>query len=147
MPMPDPGRIIRPARPWKGAIRRSTSSFFTSRYARFVTNYGTLDILWFDYSSPQIQGESWRANELVAMVRQQQPAIITNNRLYRSAAAGWHDDHHLEPFDNRYGDFCTPEQRIPPTGVPGVGLGNVHDDQHHLGLFETRPRLEINARR
>jgi alpha-L-fucosidase len=85
-----------------------------------VTGYGKLDILWFDYSSPQIQGESWKANQLVAMVRQQQPDIVTNNRLYRSAAAGWHDDHHLEPFDNRYGDFCTPEQRIPPTGIPGV---------------------------
>ncbi len=85
-----------------------------------VTNYGTLDILWFDYSSPQIQGESWKANELVATVRHNQNAIVTNNRLYRSPEAGWHDDHHLEPFDNRYGDFCTPEQRIPPVGVPGV---------------------------
>ncbi len=94
--------------------------FLHAHVRELVTNYGPLDILWFDYSSPQIQGESWRANELVAMVRQQQPAIITNNRLFRSTAAGWHDDHHLEPFDNRYGDFCTPEQRIPPTGVPGV---------------------------
>ncbi len=54
------------------------------------------------------------------MVRQHQPGIILNNRLYRSPQAGWYDDHHLEPFDNRFGDFCTPEQHIPPTGVPGV---------------------------
>ncbi len=94
--------------------------FLHQQVREIVTNYGPLDILWFDYSNPEIQGESWRANELVAMVRQLQPAIITNNRLYRSAEAGWHDDHHLEPFDNVYGDFCTPEQRIPPTGVPGV---------------------------
>ncbi len=94
--------------------------FLHQQVREIVTNYGPLDILWFDYSNPEIQGESWRANELVAMVRQEQPAIITNNRLYRSAEAGWHDDHHLEPFDNAYGDFCTPEQRIPPTGVPGV---------------------------
>ncbi len=85
-----------------------------------VSNYGTLDILWFDYSSRDIQGESWKADKLIAMVRQHQPNIAINNRLYRSPEAGWHDDHHLEPFDNRYGDFCTPEQRIPPTGVPGV---------------------------
>ena len=94
--------------------------FLRSQLHEIVSNYGDLDVLWFDYSSKQIQGESWKANELVAMVREHQKAIITNNRLYRSPEAGWHDDHHLEPFDNRYGDFCTPEQRIPPTGVPGV---------------------------
>ncbi len=94
--------------------------FLRSQVNEIVTNYGTLDVLWFDYSSRQIQGESWKANELVALVRKHQPGIIINNRLYRSPEAGWHDDHHLAPFDNQYGDFCTPEQRIPPTGVPGV---------------------------
>ena len=104
----------------QGRDPRIYVQFLHDQVRELVTNYGPLDILWFDYSSVEIQGESWKANELVAMVRQAQPAIIVNNRLYRSPQAGWHDDHHLGPFDNRYGDFCTPEQTIPPTGIPGV---------------------------
>ena len=115
-----PGSNNPPCETMEGRDPKIYVQFLHQQMRESITDYGTLDILWFDYSSPQIQGESWRANELVAMVRQLQPAIITNNRLYNSAEAGWHDDHHLEPFDNRYGDFCTPEQRIPPTGVPGV---------------------------
>ncbi len=94
--------------------------FLRSQVEEIVSRYGRLDVLWFDYSSQEYQGDAWRANELMALARQHQPGIIINNRLYRSPEAGWFDDHHLEPFDSRYGDFCTPEQRIPPTGVPGV---------------------------
>lgn len=94
--------------------------FLGSQVEEIVSRYGRLDVLWFDYSSREYQGDAWRANELMALARRRQPGIIINNRLYRSPEAGWFDDHHLEPFDSRYGDFCTPEQRIPPTGVPGV---------------------------
>jgi alpha-L-fucosidase len=94
--------------------------FLNSQVEEIVSHYGRLDVLWFDYSSKEYQGAAWRANELMALARRYQPGIIINNRLYRSPEAGWFDDHHLEPFDSRYGDFCTPEQRIPPTGVLGV---------------------------
>ncbi len=94
--------------------------FLNGQVEEIVSRYGRLDVLWFDYSSREYQGQAWRANELMALARRHQPGIIINNRLYRSPEAGWFDDHHLEPFDSRYGDFCTPEQRIPPTGVPGV---------------------------
>ena len=96
----------------QGRDPRVYVQFLHDQVRELVTNYGPLDILWSHYSSAEIQGESWKANELVAMVREAQPAIIVNNRLYRSPQAGWHDDHHLGPFDNRYGDFCTPEQTI-----------------------------------
>lgn len=34
-----------------------------------VTNYGKLDIMWFDYSFDDYAGEKWKAKELVSMIR------------------------------------------------------------------------------
>lgn len=89
-----------------------------------VSNYGRVDVLWWDYSSQQFQGdEAWRATDLMAMVRTKQPAIIMNNRLYRIPEAGWKSmatEGYTATLDPRYGDFITPEQHIPDTGMPGV---------------------------
>jgi alpha-L-fucosidase len=46
-----------------------------------------------------------------------------NNRLFRSAEAGWKSmgtDGFSARLDPKYGDFVTPEQHIPATGMPGV---------------------------
>jgi alpha-L-fucosidase len=46
-----------------------------------------------------------------------------NNRLFRIPAAGWKAqgvEGYTPQLDTRYGDFITPEQHIPPTGMPGV---------------------------
>ena len=48
-----------------------------------MSNYGPVDILWWDFSSKDFQGdEAWRATDLMKMVRAKQPRIIVNNRLY-----------------------------------------------------------------
>ncbi len=103
-----------------------------SRYVQYlhaqaeelVSNYGRVDVLWWDYSSQDFQGdEAWRATELMAMVRKHQPAIIMNNRLFRTPEAGWKSmgtDGFVGTLDSRYGDFITPEQHIPDTGMPGI---------------------------
>jgi alpha-L-fucosidase len=88
-----------------------------------MSNYGPIDIVWWDYSKEQCQGESWRAKELIELVRKHQPQIVMNNRLYRSPEAGWPKSHDWSEgfsIDPQYGDFCTPEQKIPPNGVEGV---------------------------
>ncbi len=88
-----------------------------------MSNYGPIDLVWWDFSSKECQGESWRADELVALVRKHQPRIVMNNRLYRSVEAGWPDKSDWSKgfsIDPKYGDFCTPEQKIPPNGVEGV---------------------------
>jgi alpha-L-fucosidase len=63
------------------------------------------------------QGESWRAPELMNMVRRHQPRIIMNNRLYFSPNV---EGDNLGLFDPSKGDFTTPEQHIPATGHPGT---------------------------
>jgi alpha-L-fucosidase len=96
-----------------------------NRYVRFMhqqaeevaSRYGTLDILWWDFSSKETQGDRWRAPELMAMVRRHQPRILMNNRLYHSENVSGDN---LGIFDVAKGDFTTPEQHIPATGMPGV---------------------------
>lgn len=89
-----------------------------------VSNYGPIDILWWDYSAQDFQGdEAWRAFELMSRVRTRQPLILMNNRLFRIPEAGWKSmgtEGYAPSLDPKYGDFITPEQHIPATGMPGV---------------------------
>ncbi|MGM0400450.1 MAG: alpha-L-fucosidase [Chloroflexota bacterium] len=57
------------------------------------SNYGPLDIMWFDGSWPH-DAEAWRAEELFSTIRGLQPHILINDRACLP------------------GDFDTPEQRI-----------------------------------
>ena len=80
-----------------------------------VTNYGKLDLLWFDFSYDDMTGEKWKATELIKMVRHYQPDVIIDNRL-----EGAGDNHGSIATDNPLiysGDFASPEQIIPPKGV------------------------------
>ena len=51
------------------------------------TNYGKLDVLWFDFSYDTLRGEAWKATELINMVRKLQPDVIIDNRLEVSGEA------------------------------------------------------------
>jgi alpha-L-fucosidase len=77
--------------------------------------YGAVDILWMDYSRNQYQGEAWGAKELVGLVRENQPGILINNRL-------WVNENKGSDLYEKYwfGDFTTPEQHIPATGIEGI---------------------------
>lgn len=80
-----------------------------------VTNYGKIDILWFDFSYDDMCGEKWKATELIKMVRKYQPDVIIDNRLEGSG-----EDHGSIATANPLiysGDFASPEQIIPPEGV------------------------------
>jgi len=79
------------------------------------TNYGKIDILWFDYSYDHMTGEKWSATELVRMVRSLQPEVIIDNRLEVSGEGfgSLLTDNPLEYS----GDFVSPEQIIPPEGI------------------------------
>jgi len=82
-----------------------------------TTNYGKLDILWFDYSFGEYHGEKWKAKELVQMVRKNQPDIILDNRLETHPPAA-------ERVLTKFGDFESPEQIIPDEVVKDK-YGNV----------------------
>jgi len=83
--------------------------FMHGQVRELLTNYGKIDIIWFDFSYDDMAGEKWRAAELVKLARSLQPDIIMDNRL----VAGHEDPSNAAA----YGDFASPEQIIPPEGV------------------------------
>ena len=84
-----------------------------------MSNYGPVDIVWWDFSSKDFQGdEAWRATDLIREVRAKQPQIIMNNRLFAAATVKPSDED--KSFMTDHGDFATPEQHIPATGMPGI---------------------------
>ena len=80
-----------------------------------LTNYGQIGVLWFDgewieeWTEPQ-------GSELYNFVRDLQPNIIINNRVGK----GRKGMQGLSKGEEYAGDFGTPEQQIPPKGLPGV---------------------------
>lgn len=79
------------------------------------TNYGQIDIMWFDFSYGEMRSEKWHATDLVNMVRRYQPNIILDNRLEVSGE-GFGSLQTNSPTVYS-GDFVSPEQIIPPNGL------------------------------
>jgi alpha-L-fucosidase len=76
----------------EGARRRFVD-YIHGQVRELCSNYGKLDVLWYDVSWP-LKPEGWESAKMNAMVRELQPDIIINNR------SGLPED------------FQTPEQRI-----------------------------------
>lgn len=90
-------------------------NYMHDQVRELCTNYGKIDILWFDFSYGTMRGEAWSATELVDMVRRLQPGVIIDNRLEVSGEGyGSLADCSPTPY---HGDFVSPEQMIPPRGI------------------------------
>lgn len=84
--------------------------YMHNQVEELMTNYGKIDLLWFDYSfGEEYRGEKWKATKLVEMVRKHQPDILVDNRL-----GGNMESENPESFA---GDFEGPEQIIPSETV------------------------------
>jgi alpha-L-fucosidase len=88
-----------------------------------LTDYGKLDIMWFDYSYGEMRSERWRATELMTMIRELQPHIIVDNRLEGAGDTGSGGSIYTSDPSVYSGDFASPEQIIPHSGVTDE-LGN-----------------------
>ncbi len=84
---------------------KNYTDYMYNQVEELVTNYGKIDILWFDYSFGDYKGEKWGATKLINMVKKYQPQIIIDNRL-----GGNMETEHPEIWA---GDFEGPEQIIP----------------------------------
>ena len=88
--------------------------FMHGQVKELVTEYGHLDIMWFDFSYGDMKAEKWGAKELIKMVRENQPEIILNNRLLGDGTI------ESERNISIYGDFETPEQGVPDKCISDV---------------------------
>ncbi|PWT92099.1 MAG: alpha-L-fucosidase [Blastocatellia bacterium] len=75
------------------AARRRFVDYIHGQVQELMTNYGKVDILWYDVAWP-LDPKGWESVEMNTMVRKLQPDIIINNRSKIPE------------------DFDTPEQRI-----------------------------------
>ena len=110
-----------PRRAWEN--NRSTEGVDFEKYIKYLkaqlkellTNYGDVAVLWFDGEWENTWADK-RGIDLYNYVRSLQPNIIINNRVGASR-------NNLQGFTKGggfAGDFGTPEQQIPATGMPGI---------------------------
>jgi alpha-L-fucosidase len=95
---------------------RYVETYMKPQLRELLTQYPSIDVLWFD-------GEwipDWnddRGRELYDYLRVIKPSLIINNRVghTRQGLSGLNKEGRIG-----LGDFGTPEQRVPPEGLPGV---------------------------
>ncbi len=95
---------------------RYVETYMKPQLKELVTQYPAIDVLWFD-------GEwvaDWtdaKGKDLYNWLRAIKPTLIINNRVghSRQGLAGLTTEGQVG-----VGDFGTPEQRVPPEGLPGV---------------------------
>ncbi|MFA5645517.1 MAG: alpha-L-fucosidase [Candidatus Ratteibacteria bacterium] len=79
--------------------------YMHAQVKELLSNYGKIDVIWFDFSYDEMSGDKWNAEELVKTVRSLQPDILIDDRL----VAGIYS---LKK-DLIFGDFISPEQILP----------------------------------
>ncbi|MBQ9366824.1 MAG: alpha-L-fucosidase [Victivallales bacterium] len=88
----------------KGRSMKRYAKYMRDQVTELLTNYGKIDIMWFDFSYPNDNGKGrndWESEKLVKLVRKLQPDIIIDNRLDLPGS----------------GDIVTPEQYTPDKGM------------------------------
>jgi len=102
-------------RPAAGADFDRYVPYMKNQVGELLANYGPIGVLWFDGEWEKTWNEKY-GRDLYQYVRSLQPDIIINNRVGASRSG-------MEGFSldkESAGDFGTPEQQIPATGLPGV---------------------------
>ena len=90
---PDGGRCL-----YDPAARRRFVEFTHGCVRELMSDYGKIDILWYDVPRPLANAEGWESDAMNQMVRSLQPHILINNRSRLPE------------------DFSTPEGRVTPEG-------------------------------
>lgn len=88
--------------------------FYREQIRELLTNYGQVDIMWFDHVGGR-DWSKWRFDELFEMMYDLQPKLIVNNRAARFCGPKTDDDKgpaSAEIEKMTLGDYYTPEGKI-----------------------------------
>jgi alpha-L-fucosidase len=115
------------SRPVEGADFDRYYAHLKNQLRELLTHYGPIGILWFDGEWESTWTHAY-GEPLYEYVRSLQPDIIVNNRVDkgRGGMAGMTTGQHA-------GDYGTPEQEIPATGLPGMDWETCMTMNDHWG--------------
>jgi alpha-L-fucosidase len=93
---------------------RKFDTWYRGQIEELLTNYGKVDMMWFDHVGGRDWGK-WRFDELFALMYRLQPQLLVNNRAARFCGPASPEDRgpatpEIRKITN--GDFGTPEQSI-----------------------------------
>ena len=123
-----PRRSWEKSRTTAGADFRKYVNYMKAELMELLTNYGEIGVLWFDGEWESTWNEAF-GKEIYSYCRSLQPNLIINNRV----GAGRMDMEGLTKEGSFGGDFGTPEQQIPATGLPGVDWETCMTMNDHWG--------------
>jgi alpha-L-fucosidase len=94
----------------RGRVQSRYAKYMRDQVTELLTNYGDVDVMWFDFSYPKPDGSGkgsleWESELLLETVRALRPSILLNDRM--DLPSGW--------------DFKTPEQYQPRQWVEHDG--------------------------
>jgi alpha-L-fucosidase len=75
--------------------------YLYNQVEQLLTDYGKIDLLFFDYTSKYKESSEWQAEKLLELIYSLQPEILVNDRLSYDKVPVF------------YGDYCTPEISLP----------------------------------
>jgi alpha-L-fucosidase len=115
-------------RPAEGADLNRYIKYMKAQLEELTSHYGKIGVLWFDGEWEETWTHEYGV-DLYNYVRNLQPDIIINNRVDngRSGMAG------MTREGGYAGDFGTPEQEIPSTGMPGMDWETCMTMNDHWG--------------
>jgi alpha-L-fucosidase len=122
-----------PRRGWEdwsseGADLDRYLEYLHAQVTELLTNYGDIGVMWFDGEWERTWNHEY-GQALYDLCRELQPDVIVNNRVDvgRGGMAG------MTTEGGYAGDFGTPEQEIPATGLPGVDWETCMTMNRHWG--------------
>jgi alpha-L-fucosidase len=86
--------------------RRRFLDFTQGCVRELMSNYGKIDILWYDVSWPLRSPEAWESMEMNSMARELQPHILINNRSQLPEDFGTPEEHVTAEAKGRDWEAC-----------------------------------------
>ncbi len=107
-----------PRRDWEtrsadGASMDRYVEYLRAQVTELLTNYGDVAVMWFDGEWESTWNSKY-GDALYELCRKLQPNVIVNNRVTVGR------DGIEDATKQKTGDYGTPEQYIPPEGIPGL---------------------------
>ena len=98
---PDGGRAA-----YDSAARKRFNDYIWALNDELLTNYGKIDILWYDVAMPMEHWEGWNSVEMNQHMRSLQPDLIINNRSRLDEDFGTPEEHITPDMNNRDWEAC-----------------------------------------